>query len=115
MFIDVFAYVSSDIHCLIRLLRNFYVFICTRSERRRKNRIANIRDDSSELIAIEEKENFRSARNTKTQILFAVYLRFAQLLGSGRAKRRWANAIVAPSVSSVNVRSIDILRKEKKR
>lgn len=36
-------------------------------------------------------------------------LRFAQLLGSGSAKRRWANAIVAPIVSSVNVRSTDIL------
>lgn len=38
-----------------------------------------------------------------------VYLRFAQLLGSGKAKRLCANAIVAPIVSSVNVRSTDIL------
>lgn len=42
-----------------------------------------------------------------------VYLRFAQLLGSGKARRLCASAIVAPIVSSVNVRSTDILRKRK--
>lgn len=40
------------------------------------------------------------------------YLRFAQLLGSGKAKRLCASAIVAPIVSSVNVRSTDILREK---
>lgn len=43
-----------------------------------------------------------------------LHLRFAQLLGSGSAKRRWASATVAPIVSSVNVRITDILRIEKK-
>lgn len=38
------------------------------------------------------------------------YLRFAQLLGSGKANRRWANATVAPIVNNVNVRSTDILK-----
>lgn len=42
-----------------------------------------------------------------------VYLRFAQLRGSGNAKRLCANAIVAPIVSSVNVRSTDILYSSK--
>lgn len=41
-----------------------------------------------------------------------MYLRFAHDLGSGKAKRLCANAIVAPIVSSVNVRSTDILQRE---
>lgn len=41
-----------------------------------------------------------------------MYLRFAHDLGSGKAKRLCANAIVAPIVSSVNVRSTDILLRE---
>lgn len=43
------------------------------------------------------------------------YLRFAQLLGSGKAKRLCASAMVAPIVSSVNVRSTDILRGKRKK
>ena len=35
-------------------------------------------------------------------------LRLAQLRGSGKAKRLWAKARVAPIVSSANVRNTDI-------
>lgn len=48
-------------------------------------------------------------------LILCCYLRFAQLLGSGNAKRLCASAIVAPIVSSVNVRSTDILRSKKKK
>ena len=40
-------------------------------------------------------------------------LRFAQLLGSGNASRRWANAAVKPIVSNVSVLSSDILGEKK--
>lgn len=39
-------------------------------------------------------------------------LRFAQLLGSGRASLLCANAAVRPIVKSANVRSTDILQKK---
>lgn len=73
------------------------------------------------FIAIETKNLFQKREircNTNIHAcvsvynVMVVYLRLAQLLGSGRANRLCANAIVAPIVSSVNVRSTDILQRK---
>jgi hypothetical protein len=41
-----------------------------------------------------------------SSLLFVSYLLLAQLRGSGRARRRWATTIAAPSNRSVNCRSM---------
>lgn len=85
------------------------------TEKNKTNRkIAYIRDDSLVLSRLNH-EIVPEAWNedvTQTHIMM-VYLRFAQLRGSGNANRLCANAIVAPIVSSVNVRSTDILHRKR--